>query len=395
MNRRAFLTTVSAGSLTFAAGVAAVAAQARRYDIVIKGGRVIDPASGLDAVRDVAVAQGRIASIGANLDPAGADVFDARDKLVVPGLIDIHTHAARDGDGPRMLIEDGVTGWIDAGSQGADHIEDAIAVARQSPQQGRVLINISRIGIATGGENMNLANVDVAAARDAIAKHRDFVVGIKARLSADIAGSNDYEVLRRAEEAARAFNVPVMIHMGQTNSPMSKLQPLLKRGDIVTHFYAPPPNGILDERGQILPEVLAARRRGVWFDVGNGRLGHLRWDMFDSVKAQHFWPDTISTDWNAMSRTNAVIDLPNCMSRMMLGGMSLRDAIASTTVNASRVFPVFKDRGTLKTGAIADIAILELRSGTFEFEDNYGNKRQGTQRLFPAGTILAGARKRG
>ena len=395
MNRRAFLATVSVGGSSLVAGVRAFAAKADTYDIVIKAGRVIDPASGLDAVRDVAIAKGRIASVGMNLDAAGANVIDAHGKLVVPGLIDIHTHAARDDDGPRLLVEDGVTGWIDAGSQGADHIADVIAIARRAPQQGRVLINISRIGIAADGENMDLAKLDVAAARAAIAMHRDFVVGIKARLSRDVAGTNDFEALRRAQEAASAFNLPMMIHMGQTASPLPKLLALLKRGDIVTHLYAPAPNGILDDRGQILPEVHAARRRGVWFDVGNGRLGHLRWDVVDSARQQRFWPDTISTDWNAMSRTNAVVDLPNCMSKMLACGMPLRDVVASTTVNAARVFPAFKDRGTLKTGAVADVAILELREGPFEFEDNYGNRRNGGQRLFPTGTVLAGKRARG
>src|SRR4030095_10049423 len=119
--------------------------------------------------------------------------------------------------------------------------------------------------------------------------------------------------------------------------------------------------------------------------------GHLRWDVVDAVKKQRFWPDTISTDWNAMSRTNAVVDLENCMSRLLVSGMPLADVIACATINASRVFPVFKDRGTLKVGAVADVALLALRDGRFAFEDNYGNHITGGQRLFPSATILAGA----
>jgi dihydroorotase len=390
MNRRTFLLGTAG-----AAAAARLAAKSAPYDIVIAGGRVIDPASRLDAARDVAIARGRIAAVSGRIDPAGAEVIDARGRLVVPGLLDIHTHAGRGDEGPRLLIEDGVTGWIDAGSQGADHVDDVVAVARRSPQQGRVLVNISRIGIDADGENKKLANVDAAAARDAIARHRGWVVGVKARLSTDVAGGNDYEVLRRAQEAATAFKLPVMIHMGQTESPLARLLPLLKRGDIVTHLYAPPPNGILDEAGRILPEVAAARRRGVWFDVGNGRIGHLRWDIVDAVKQQRFWPDTISTDWNAMSRTTPVVDLPNCMSRLLACGMPLADVVACTTVNASRTFPVFRDRGTLKVGAVADVAVLELRDGRFEFEDNYGNRRSGAQRLFPSATVLAGKRAHG
>ena len=375
-----------------AATASRTVAAAGRYDLVIKGGRVIDPASRLDAVRDVAIARGRIAAVSANIPADGADVIDASGRLVVPGLIDIHTHAARYPEAPAMVLKDGVTGWIDAGSQGADHIGDPIAVARSAPQAARVLLNIGRAGILADGDTMNLANADVAAAREAIAAHRDFIAGIKARLSADVAGANDYEVLRRAQEAASAFSLPVMIHMGQTMTPLPKLMDLLKRGDVVTHMFAPPPNSIIDERGRILPAVLAARRRGVWFDVGNGRAGHLRWDIVQTVMKQGFWPDTISTDWTNMSRSTGVVDLPNCVSKFLNYGMSVSQVLACATINASRVFPVFRGRGTLKPGAPGDVTLLELREGAFEFEDNYGNRMPGRQRLFPAGTVLGGKR---
>ena len=134
-----------------------------------------------------------------------ADTIDARGKLVVPGLLDIHTHTARSAEGPGLVLQDGVTGWIDAGTQGADHIADTIAVARSAPQQGRVLINIGRAGLLPEGDTMDLKRADVGAARDAIAKNRDFIVGVKARLSRDVAGANDYEVLRRAQEVATPF----------------------------------------------------------------------------------------------------------------------------------------------------------------------------------------------
>lgn len=386
MNRRQFLQT--------AAGVAMLTPPARlraaRFDLIIRGGRVIDPSARLDALRDVAVADGRIAAVDANLAADAAQMIDARGRLVVPGLVDIHTHYAREKEGALVGLSDGVTGWIDAGSQGADHIADMVAIARSAPQPGRVLLNIGRAGILPEGDTMDLRLADVAAARAAIARHRDVIVGIKARLSSNVAGANDVEVLRRAQEAASAFNLPVMIHMGQTVSPMSTLLPLLKRGDIVTHMYAPPPNSILDDRGRILPEVLAARKRGVWFDVANGRNGHIRWDTVDQIVKTGFWPDTLSTDGNSMSRTTGVIDFPNVMSKFLMIGMPLPQVIACATMNPSRTFALFQDRGTLKVGAPADVAILELRDGQFEFLDNYNNTRMGRQRLFPSGTILGG-----
>jgi dihydroorotase len=394
LNRRQFLSVAAASAATLARTPRAFAAQASKYDLLIKGGRVIDPSLRLDAIRDVAVSGGRIAAVEASIGGEAIDTIDARGKLVVPGLIDIHTHAARSAEGPGLVLQDGVTGWIDAGSAGADHIAETIAIARMSPQQGRVLINIGRTGILPEGDTMDLKRADVGAARDAIAKNREFIVGVKARLSRDVAGANDAEVLRRAQEVASAFGLPVMIHMGQTISPFSKLVDMLKRGDIVTHMFAPPPNSIVDDSGHILPEVLTARRRGVWFDIGNGQTGHMRWDTVDAIMKAGFWPDTFSTDWGTNSRTTGVIDLPNCMSKLFGYGMTVSEAIARATVNPSRTFPVFHDRGTLNVGAPADVALLELREGNFEFLDNFKNTITGRQRLFPSATVLAGKRIR-
>jgi dihydroorotase len=389
LTRREFIASTGAA---LASAAASRAAQASRYDLIVKGGRVIDPAARLDAVRDVAIAGGRIAAIAPSISADAADMIDARGKLVVAGLLDIHTHVGRYPEGPQLVLQDGVTGWIDAGSQGADHVADTVAVARSSPQQGRVLINIGRAGILPDGDTMDLARADVTAAREAISKNRDFIAGVKARLSRDVAGANDYEVLRRAQEVARPFGLPVMIHMGQTISPLAKLFPLLKRGDVVTHMFAPPPNSIVDDSGRIEPAVMAARQRGVWFDVGNGQNGHIRWDTVETIVKARFWPDTFSTDWNTNSRQTGVIDLPNCMSKLLGYGMTVPDAVARVTVNASRIFPVFKDRGTLKVGAPADIAVLELREGNFEFLDNYKGTITGRQRFFPFATVLAGKR---
>jgi len=389
INRRQFISAA-----TSAAALARVprAAAAAKYDLIVKGGRVIDPSRKLDAIRDVAIANGRIAAIAANLHGAAADTIDASGKLVVPGLIDIHTHAARSKEAPLLCLADGVTGWIDAGSQGADRIAETIAVAKSAPQLCRVLINIGRAGILPEGDTMDLNRADVAAAREAIGRNRDMIAGVKARLSRDVAGQNDFEVLKRAQEVASSFNLPVMIHMGQTISPLSKLFPLLKSGDIVTHMFAPPPNSIIDDDGHILPEVLAARRRGVHFDLGNGRTGHLRWDMAERILKAGFLPDTFSTDWTPEGRPAQVVNFPNVMSKFLMLGMTLDQVIACATINAAHAFPVFHDRGTLKIGAPADIAVLELKEGTFDFVDNFEGKRNGRQRLFPSATVLGGKR---
>ena len=392
MNRRQFVSTASGAAAGAAAflGFPHIVRAATKYDLIVKGGRVIDPSRKLDAARDVAIAQGKIAAIEANISADAAETIDAQGKLVVPGLIDIHTHVARAKESAPLCLADGVTGLIDGGSQGADRITETIEVAKAAPQLCRVLLNIGRAGIIPEGDTMDLKRADVAAAKAAIAAHRDMIAGVKARLSRDVAGENDYEVLKRAQEVASAFHLPVMIHMGQTISPLSKLMPLLKSGDIVTHMFAPPPNSIVDESGHILPEVLAARRRGVRFDLGNGRTGHLRWDIADQVLKAGFLPDTFSTDWTPEGRADQIIDFPNVMSKFLMLGMPLDQVIACGTINAARSFEVFRNKGTLKIGAPADVAVLELREGSFDFVDNYKNTRPGRQRLVPRVTVLAG-----
>jgi dihydroorotase len=389
MNRRQFISTTAAGAVMLA-GIPS--ARGATYDLLIKGGRVVDPSVGLDGVRDVAISGGRIAAVAANIAGDATETVDAQGKVIAPGLIDIHTHAGRSKEGPPLALQDGVTAWIDAGSGGADNIDQIAAVARGAPQIGRALVNIARTGVIPGGELMDITRADVSLAHGAIARNRDIVVGVKARLSNNVAGANDLEALRRAQEAAAPFNLPVMIHVGQNYSPMRALLALLKRGDIVTHMYAPGMNGILDDKGNLLPDVTAARRRGIIFDFGNGVADHFDWDTVEKATRQGFWPDTFSTDWNVMSRTTGVVDFPNVMSKLLMFGMPLSQAIACATVNAARLFPAFDDRGTLNVGAPADVAILELRDGSFEFLDNYKGTRSGRQRLFPIATMLNGKR---
>ena len=200
MNRRQFVRAGALGALL----ARIPGAYAASFDLIIKGGRVIDPSSGLDAVRDLAITGGRIAAVDTNLAGDAAATIDARGKVVTPGLIDIHTHAGRSKEGPPLALLDGVTGWIDAGSGGADNIDQVAAIARGAPQLGRILVNIARTGVTAGGELMDITKADVDLARGAVVRNRDVVVGVKARLSNNVAGMNDLEALRRAQDVAPA-----------------------------------------------------------------------------------------------------------------------------------------------------------------------------------------------
>jgi len=386
LTRRAFITTAVGG----AAVLTPRSTSGAQYDLLVKGGRVIDPSRRFDAMADVAILKGRIAAVQPSIPASAAgEVVDAAGALVTPGLIDVHTHV-RSAEMPGICLSQGVTSLVDAGSRGADMIDSVVGFAKSAPNRARVLINIGRAGVVDEGDVMDLARADVGLARAAILRHRDTIIGIKARLSNNVAGDHDQEVLRRAQEVARPLGLPVMIHIGQTFSTVPQLLALLKPGDIVTHMYAFPPNSIFDGKGGVLPEVLAARKRGIRFDVGNGRTGHFTWDtMAEGVKAG-FLPDTTSSDWTDAGRAEHVVDFPNVMSKLLMLGVPLMQVIAMGTSQAAATFPAFKGLGTLRPGAPADVSILELREGSFDFIDNVNTRRSGKQRLFPRAAIMGG-----
>ena len=378
-----------------ATGLAAVAVASpqrppARYDIVIQGGRVVDPSQRIDRIADVAIANGRIARLDANIAAAQAQtIIDARGKLVTAGLVDIHAHIDEQMP-PAHCLSTGVTSLVDAGSRGADNVDAHVSLATSAPNRVRILLNLGRTGLGGRGELLDFANADAAAARRTIEKHRGVIIGIKARLSRSVAGDRDLDAIDRAHEVTVPLGLQLMVHVGQTVSPMSAIVARLRPGDIVTHVYAPPPNGILDEKGRVFPEVLEARRRGIVFDIGNGRNGHITWEVAERAIQEGFLPDTLSSDLTAPGRTDRVFDFPTVISKFLLLGMPLDQVIAAATANAARAIAPFREVGTLRVGAPADVALFELRAGEFEFVDNANAKRIGKQKLVPAGAVAGG-----
>ena len=385
MNRREFFL-----SSVFPAGVPL---PAPKYDLVIKGGRVLDPSQRLDRMLDIAVRNGKIAALQPSIAASdGAESFDAGGKLVVPGLVDIHAHPRPGEVAPERILSNGVTTVVDGGSRGADGIQDMIDVANKAPNRLRVLINVSRLGNQPEGELLKFESADAEAGRSAVRAHRDIIVGVKARLSRPLAGDRDLDAIRRAHEITRPFGIPLMVHIGDTRSPLPDILALLRPGDIVTHVYAPPPHGILDDNGRLLPQVRDARRRGVLFDIGNGRNGHITWEVADRALQQDFLPDTISSDLNGAGLTDQVFDFPNVLSKFLMLGMSLDQVLARGTVNSAKAIPALKALGTLRNGAGADITVLELAQGDFEFVDNLGAKRTSHQKLIARAVFVNGKR---
>jgi len=389
MNRRKFLRV--AAVLAWRGSLAAA-----EYDLVILGGRVIDPSQRMDRMADVAIRNGKIAAIRGQISSsAAAETIDARGKLVVPGLIDIHLHARDAALPPSEILSTGVTTMVDAGSRGADNVDQLIEIAKHAPNRMRILLNIGRLGNNPNGRAEfldGLEPADVEKARAAVGQNREWIVGIKARLSRGISGDRDLEVLQRAVQAAGPLRIPIMIHMGDTASPLPQILALLRPGDIVSHMYAPTSHGIMDDSGVVLPEVREARRRGIRFDFGNGRTEHWSWDIAQRALNQGFAPDTISSDLDLAGRKEQVLDLPNVLSKFLLMGMPLNQVIACATSNASRAFREFNAYGTLRPGAVADVTVLEEMQGDFEFVDNFKNKRNGSRKLVARAVVVGGRR---
>jgi len=386
ISRREFVISSSAIALAGVRGFA----QTPRYDLVIKGGRVLDPSQKLDRRLDVAIRGGQIAALEANIPgSAAAEMLDATGKLVTPGLIDVHAHPNQDLL-PEDMLSGAVTTVVDGGTNGFNAIQSGIDKAKTHPNRVRILINLSRIG--NGREELfDLQDkVNVAATREAIQRNRDIIIGVKARISRPLAANNDLEAIRLAHEVAQPFNIPIMVHVGNTHSTMQEIVKALRPGDIVTHVYTPEEHGILDANGKLFPEVRDARQRGVRFDIGHGRLAHITWDVAEKALMQDFPPDTISTDLSNATKTLQVFDLPNVMSKMLTLGMPLDKVIECVTTNAARTFAEFKDLGTLKTGAAADVSVLELVEGQFDFNDNSNTIRKGSRKLMPRAVVYGG-----
>jgi dihydroorotase len=373
-----------------------------RYDLLVKGGRLIDPAQGISGPRDIAVSGNKVARVAADIPATEAlHVLDASGKIVTPGLIDVHVHVY-DGVAPLGIPADpnciakGATTVVDAGSSGANtfpgfrkyviDVVDTRVVA---------LLNISVIGQSTlaednpWGELLDLRYANPKLAAKTIERHRDVIVGIKIRLTRNIAGDHDLEALALAREAADAVKLPVMVHIGSTHSPLRDILAMLKKGDVVTHSFRGGEGGILDDNGRILPEVHKAVANGVNLDIGHGA-GSFSFDTAEKALAQDLLPGTISSDVHQFNVNGPVFDLATTLSKFLHLGLTLDQVIERVTMNPSRLFGRLNGLGTLNEGAEADIAVFTMDEGDFEFVDALGAKRTGARKLRPVATVKAG-----
>jgi dihydroorotase len=382
---------------------AAAARDLKPYDLLLKGGRVVDPSQDLSDLRDVAIVGQTIAKVAADIPAAEArHVLDVSGLIVTPGLIDVHVHVY-DGVAPLGIPPDpnciakGVTTVLDAGSAGAHTFPGFRKyVIDVSQTRIRALLNISVVGQSTlspdnnHGELLNLNYANPGLAVRTIEQHRGVILGIKVRLSRNIAGENDLRALQLAREAAEAVKLPIMVHIGETHTPLADLLPVLRTGDVITHCFHGRAGGILDERGRVLPEVRTAVDRGVRLDVGHGA-GSFAFDVAERAIKQDLLPGTISSDLHQYNIHGPVFDLATTLSKFLHLGLTLDQVIARVTTHPASTFAFEKGLGTLRNGAIADVSVFSLREGDFTFSDALGNRRVGHRKLVPVATIKSGS----
>lgn len=426
-NRAGMGATGAATTGAGATGRATAAAGARRqdqlrpYDVLIRGGEVVDPSQGLRGARDVAFAYGRVAAVaqpGTIDDGAARIVLDASGKLVVPGLIDLHTHVYTGGSelvipADEVCSVSGCTTVVDAGTAGANTMLGLVRLAeRDIRTRVFAFVHISQIGLAghPHGESRHLEYLEPELAARTVLTYPGFVLGVKVRQTQNLVGENGLEPLRRAVRAAEIAQetldkaaggrserrVKVMVHYGTAPAPIGELVGLLRGGDLATHCFNGGANGVLDANGKVEQGVWDARERGVLFDVGHGR-GSFSYKVAKGAFDQGFPPDTISTDLHSGSVNHPVVDMPTTMSKWLEIGMSLEDVVRRSTNRPAEVInealparerdPLF---GTLQVGAPGDAAVLDLREGDAEFSDSLGYRWHGTQRLVPVHTVLKG-----
>lgn len=371
------------------------------YELIIRSGRVIDPAQGLDGVADVAFAEGKVAAVGKGL-PAGPGtvVLDAAGSIVTPGLIDIHTHVywganAHSIDAEEFARKCGVTTAVDTGSAGPGNFAGFRKHVIE-PSQVRILayLHVSHGGIfgfAPGinvGESEDLRLMNPTAAVAVADANRDVIVGIKVLVGRFASGPNGVAPLKIALQVADEVGMPLMAHIDEPPPTYEEVVDLLRPGDILTHAFRPFPNSPATAQGTIRPAVLRARERGVKFDIGHG-MGSFAFKTARAMLANGFEPDTISSDIHAFCIDGPAFDQTTTLSKFLCLGMPLRDVIAASTINAALALRR-PELGTLKPGSAGDATVLKLEEGRFDYVDVVGEHIEGRQRLTSTGVVVGG-----
>src|SRR5579863_463925 len=373
-----------------------------KYDLLIRHGEVVDPGAGLKGMLDIGISGGKIVEVGPSLAEGDARrTISARGLLVTPGLIDIHAHVfvnAHDmgGHTDHFCRSTGVTTLCDAGSAGSAtfaglrHLID-----REVRTRTRAFVNLSAIGIvgaSRGGELAHFPYADPEGCARPFGANPDLAIGVKLRYGPGLVWEYSTEPVKLARRTAdMAGGVPMMMHITDSPIPLPDLIEPMKPGDIVTHCYHGRANGIMGQEKQfVLKEVVEAQRHGIVFDCAHGR-NHFSFKMIEQALDQGFLPDTISTDLTTTSATRGPVwDMLTTMSKLLHFGMSLDDLVARATAAPAKIMGYEGTVGTLKPGANADVALLELRDGNFDLTDSESVTVTAKRRLIAQMTLRDG-----
>jgi dihydroorotase len=368
------------------------------FDLVIRGGEVVDPASGFEGRLDVGIRDGVIVAVDRSLSSENAgEVLDASGQIVTPGLVDTHTHiywgATYWGIEPDPIAaRTGVTTWVDAGSAGAFNFPGFRRWVIET-SQARVLslLNLSSIGLtARTYELATPEYAEVPLARRIVELNRDVIVGIKARIDRSTTRGTGIEPLRRARDLANQVGLPLMVHVGFGPPALEEIVALMRPGDILTHCSTGHDNRVLEPTGSPREFVRVAWDHGLVLDVGHGT-GSFSFDVAERMLAEGMPPDVISTDTHQLSIQGPMFDMPTTLSKFLALGMSLPDVIERATSRPAKAIGR-PELGGLRPGSAADVALFRLESGSFTFHDIFLTERSGSARLVNTATIRAGRR---
>jgi dihydroorotase len=367
------------------------------YDLILKGGRVIDPSQNHDGIADVAFTGGKVAAVGRDLKPSPtSDVRDVTGHIVSPGLIDLHTHVYWGGtslgiDAEEFCRTSGVTTSVDTGSAGPGNFAGFRKHVIE-PSQVRILayLHVSFAGIFAFSKTHMVGeskSLELMAPREAD-KNRDCIVGIKVRVGLHASGDQGTAPLNIALQVADEVGMPLMCHIDHPPPSYEEVIGMLRPGDVLTHAFRPFPNSPVTAQGKVKAAVTEARARGVLFDIGHGK-GSFSFKTARAMLANGFMPDTISSDVHQLCIDGPAYDQVTTMSKFLCMGMPLGEVIKQSTVNAAMALRR-PELGSLKPGSAGDATILSVLDGAFDYEDVLGEHMTGEKRIVADATVVGG-----
>lgn len=372
-----------------------------QYDLILKGGHVVDPSQGINKVQDIAFENGKVAKLDDDLSSSDAkDIKDVSKSFVVPGLIDLHTHVYWGGtslgiDADDFCRHNGVTTAVDTGSAGPGNFAGFRKhVIEKSDVRILAYLHVSHAGVyafsdrVMVGESKNLNLMDPITAVEVVNENKDVIVGIKVRLGRIASGVHGTIPYEYALQVAEETGLPIMVHIDEPPPSYAHIVSRLRKGDVLTHCFRPFPNTPIMANGKVLPEVLEARERGVIFDIGHGK-GSFSFKVAKLMLENNFQPDVISSDVHKLCINGPAFDQLTTLSKFLVLGVPFYGVIEQSTVNAAKALNR-PELGTFKVGSVGDVSLLRIDTGSYDYIDVLGETLAGDRKIELDGVVLNG-----